>query len=351
MARASRVTVVGGGVIGLTCALALARAGHRVEVRTADPVGDTTSAVAAAVWFPYRAAPADAVLRWAADVAGRLRRPRRRPVDRRHAAPGHRRPPHARAGPLVGALGRRAPPGDGRRAAARDASAGTRCTLPVVHMGRYLPWLLDACRAAGVDRRPGSGRPARRRARRRRRGGRRARLGGAARRRQLVPGAGAGRPAGRSRADRLGARRGQPRRPHLRRAPRERRRRAAARPSRARPAPSPTRTSRRRCWSGPARSSRSSRGARVLSRAVGLRPGRPDRAARPHAASTGGRSSPATATAAPASPSRGAAPGTSPRWSGVKRVQAHSSPEPGLGALHLRREGTQPASACSAIRA
>jgi D-amino-acid oxidase len=31
------------------------------------------------------------------------------------------------------------------------ASAGTRCTLPVVDMGRYLPWLLDACRAAGVE--------------------------------------------------------------------------------------------------------------------------------------------------------------------------------------------------------
>jgi len=30
------------------------------------------------------------------------------------------------------------------------AVAGTRCTLPVVHMGRYLPWLLDQCLAAGV---------------------------------------------------------------------------------------------------------------------------------------------------------------------------------------------------------
>src|SRR5215218_941976 len=59
------VAVVGGGVVGLTCALELARAGHRVRVHTADPVAATTSAVAAAVWFPYRAAPADAVLRWA----------------------------------------------------------------------------------------------------------------------------------------------------------------------------------------------------------------------------------------------------------------------------------------------
>src|SRR3954454_12535366 len=60
------VTVVGGGGIGLTCAVELARAGHRVRVVTADPVERTTSAVAAAIWFPYHAAPAGEVLRWGA---------------------------------------------------------------------------------------------------------------------------------------------------------------------------------------------------------------------------------------------------------------------------------------------
>jgi D-amino-acid oxidase len=30
-------------------------------------------------------------------------------------------------------------------------SGGTRCTLPVVHMGRYLPWLLAACDDEGVQ--------------------------------------------------------------------------------------------------------------------------------------------------------------------------------------------------------
>jgi D-amino-acid oxidase len=62
--RANRVTVIGGGVIGLTCALELAGAGHRVTVLTADPVEATTSAVAAALWLPYRAAPAS-TLSWA----------------------------------------------------------------------------------------------------------------------------------------------------------------------------------------------------------------------------------------------------------------------------------------------
>jgi D-amino-acid oxidase len=31
------------------------------------------------------------------------------------------------------------------------APAGTRCRLPVVHMGRYLPWLLTACDDEGVE--------------------------------------------------------------------------------------------------------------------------------------------------------------------------------------------------------
>jgi D-amino-acid oxidase len=31
------------------------------------------------------------------------------------------------------------------------APAGTRCTLPVVDMDRYLPWLADSCRAAGAQ--------------------------------------------------------------------------------------------------------------------------------------------------------------------------------------------------------
>ncbi|HSU00737.1 MAG TPA: FAD-dependent oxidoreductase, partial [Geodermatophilus sp.] len=68
------MAVVGGGVVGLTCALELARAGHRVRVHTADRIAATTSAVAAAIWFPYRAAPADAVLRWGATSLGVLTR-------------------------------------------------------------------------------------------------------------------------------------------------------------------------------------------------------------------------------------------------------------------------------------
>lgn len=61
----SDVTVVGAGVIGLTCALELAESGRRVRVVARDRLAATTSGVAAAVWYPYRAYPYDRVLGWA----------------------------------------------------------------------------------------------------------------------------------------------------------------------------------------------------------------------------------------------------------------------------------------------
>jgi D-amino-acid oxidase len=123
-------------------------------VRTADPVGDTTSAVAAAVWFPYRAAPADAVLRWAAtslDVFGALADDPSTGVTLRPGTVVHRtaEPDLWWAPSVAGHRPARAdelPPG---------TVAGTRCTLPVVHMDRYLPFLQESCRAAGVTVVPG----------------------------------------------------------------------------------------------------------------------------------------------------------------------------------------------------
>ena len=60
------IAVVGGGVIGYTCAVRLAEAGHAVRVITADGPADTTTSVAAAIWFPYLAEPLDLALRWGA---------------------------------------------------------------------------------------------------------------------------------------------------------------------------------------------------------------------------------------------------------------------------------------------
>jgi D-amino-acid oxidase len=60
----ARVLVVGAGVVGLSCAVRLLEAGHRVDVVARDLPLETTSVVAAALWYPYRAYPFERVTAW-----------------------------------------------------------------------------------------------------------------------------------------------------------------------------------------------------------------------------------------------------------------------------------------------
>jgi D-amino-acid oxidase len=60
-----RVAVVGAGVSGLTCGVRLLEEGHQVRIVTRDLPPRTTSAVAGAVWFPYRVAPNERTGPWA----------------------------------------------------------------------------------------------------------------------------------------------------------------------------------------------------------------------------------------------------------------------------------------------
>src|SRR5262245_41983923 len=62
----ARVTVVGAGVVGLTCVVRPREAGHRVDVLARDLPLETTSAVAAAFWYPHRADRHDRAVAWAA---------------------------------------------------------------------------------------------------------------------------------------------------------------------------------------------------------------------------------------------------------------------------------------------
>ncbi|MEU5365397.1 FAD-dependent oxidoreductase [Streptomyces sp. NPDC005925] len=64
-AQADDVVVVGGGVIGLTTAVVLAERGSRVRVWTREPAELTTSAVAGALWWPYRIEPLARARAWA----------------------------------------------------------------------------------------------------------------------------------------------------------------------------------------------------------------------------------------------------------------------------------------------
>lgn len=65
---AGQVTVVGAGVIGLTTAVVLQRAGCRVQVIAAERPEATTSAVAGALWFPFQVGPPERVNVWARET-------------------------------------------------------------------------------------------------------------------------------------------------------------------------------------------------------------------------------------------------------------------------------------------
>jgi D-amino-acid oxidase len=67
------VAVIGAGVIGLTSAIELLRSGHNVTIFARERPADTTSAVPAAIWFPYHARPEADVNRWALATRERLR--------------------------------------------------------------------------------------------------------------------------------------------------------------------------------------------------------------------------------------------------------------------------------------
>lgn len=56
--------VVGCGVSGLSCGIRLQKAGFNVTILARDLPPHTTSNVAAAIWYPYRAYPLDRVLGW-----------------------------------------------------------------------------------------------------------------------------------------------------------------------------------------------------------------------------------------------------------------------------------------------
>ena len=70
----SRVIVVGAGVVGLSCAVRLLEKGHSVGVVARDLPLETTSAVAGAFWYPYRAYPFERVTAWAATTYAELAR-------------------------------------------------------------------------------------------------------------------------------------------------------------------------------------------------------------------------------------------------------------------------------------
>ena len=142
-----RVVVVGAGVVGLSCALRLLEAGHRVDVLARDLPRETTSAVAPALWSPRLARPSERVLGWARETYGVLAgfaaeddASGVRMRDGTEVVPSRaERPWWAPAVP------------DLRETVEVPAGhdGGWSLTAPVAEMPTYLPWLAERVLAAG----------------------------------------------------------------------------------------------------------------------------------------------------------------------------------------------------------
>jgi len=143
-----RAIVVGGGVSGLSCAARLLAAGWSVEVWCRDLAERTTSHVAGAIWYPYRAGPEELAVPWAlasyaafkelaGDPASGVRM--RRGVE---LFGGEPEPAAWRT-----ALDAYRPAGAGELPA--GYRAGYASEVPVIEMPIYMPWLAARVRALG----------------------------------------------------------------------------------------------------------------------------------------------------------------------------------------------------------
>ncbi len=132
--------MVGAGVVGLSCAVRLLEAGHRVDVLARDLPRETTSAVAAALWYPYRALPQDRVTSWAGSTFEELAALSRQPRTGVEMVPGAEVLRRGAGEPWWAA----AVP-DLRRGVEVPAGYADSWsfTAPVVEMPVYLDWLTD----------------------------------------------------------------------------------------------------------------------------------------------------------------------------------------------------------------
>jgi len=62
------LAIIGAGVSGLTSAIIFAERGYRASIFAEETAQRTTSAAAAALWYPYDAEPADKVIAWALET-------------------------------------------------------------------------------------------------------------------------------------------------------------------------------------------------------------------------------------------------------------------------------------------
>ncbi|GGJ15831.1 FAD-dependent oxidoreductase [Streptomyces lacrimifluminis] len=132
--------VVGGGVIGLTTAVVLAERGRRVRVWAREPAERTTSAVAGALWWPYRIEPEALAGEWALASLSVYEGLADRPGET-----GVRMVEGVQAGLRLDELGSWA----ARVPELRETDEGLRARLPLIDMPVHLGWLRERFLAAG----------------------------------------------------------------------------------------------------------------------------------------------------------------------------------------------------------
>ncbi|MFD9811871.1 FAD-dependent oxidoreductase [Streptomyces sp. NPDC059080] len=154
--EANDILVIGGGVIGLTSAIALAEDGHRVRLVSRDPAADSTSAVAGGLCWPYRIRPHGPAVRWSlrgfevlAELADRPRETGARMVAGTMTEPAATGGPEADADPLAAWYAavpglRRARPDE-----VPEGHTGWRARTPLLDMPTHLHYLEQRLRAAG----------------------------------------------------------------------------------------------------------------------------------------------------------------------------------------------------------
>jgi D-amino-acid oxidase len=145
--RARRAIVVGSGVSGLSCGVLLLEAGFAVEIRAREPAQRTTSRLAAAIWYPFKAGPAERVAQWSLASLRTFTAIARDPTSGVRLRSGVELfPTPVAAHGWLAAIEHRAARAD---ELSRGSTHGFAYAVPVVEMPVYLGWLERRFRALG----------------------------------------------------------------------------------------------------------------------------------------------------------------------------------------------------------
>jgi D-amino-acid oxidase len=144
------VAIIGAGVSGLTCAVIFAERGYRTAVFARETGQQTTSAAAAAIWFPYDAEPVEQVAAWSLETFDVLRQLAR---DRTTGVTLVELRVFARFGDIelpawADSLGAR--PLASHEVQHEIFTSGYAVEVPVADTTVYLDYLMDRARGAGA---------------------------------------------------------------------------------------------------------------------------------------------------------------------------------------------------------